>query len=280
MPNDFFDLLMNITVQPILDYFSCDEEDFKGRYGERMTENELKMVSMFGLKGRTLRNVYIPTDDGKTSEIDVMFICQKGIFVFESKNYSGWIFGNEDDQQWTSCLSGGKKYRFYNPIKQNRTHIKWLDRYINRGSVKVPLFSIIVFSERCELKKITVHSQDIPVIKRDKTAKTVKKIWDSASDVLSDAQVEQLYQRLLKLTKVDKSVKDSHIQDIENKVKGDPVTSDETGVLMCPRCGKPLVLRTASKGPNIGNQFYGCSGFPRCRYVRNFGCYTSRGSLK
>ena len=269
MSNDFMDYFLNMTVQPILDLISCDgEEDFKGRYGERMTENELKIVSMFGRKGMNLRNVYIPTDDGETSEIDVMFICQKGIFVFESKNYSGWIFGNEDDQQWTSCLSGGKKFRFYNPIKQNRTHIKWLDRYINRGSVKVPLFSIIVFSERCELKKIAVHSQDIPVIKRDKTAKTVKKIWDSAADVLSDAQVEQLYQRLSELTKVDKSVIEEHIHDIENKMKGEPKFSEETGVMICPWCGRSLVLRTVRKGANIGKQFYGCSGFPRCRYVR------------
>ena len=130
------------------------------------------------------------------------------------------------------------------------------------------MFSIIVFSERCELKKITVHSQDIPVIKRDKLAKTVKKIWDSKIDILSDAQVDQLYQRLFELTKVDKSVKEEHIHDIENKMKGEPDFSDETGVMKCPWCGRSLVLRTARKGANIGNQFYGCSGFPRCRYVR------------
>ncbi|MCR5167068.1 MAG: topoisomerase DNA-binding C4 zinc finger domain-containing protein [Oscillospiraceae bacterium] len=35
----------------------------------------------------------------------------------------------------------------------------------------------------------------------------------------------------------------------------------------CPKCGKPLVLRTAKKGENAGKQFYGCSGFPKCRYT-------------
>ena len=96
-------------------------------------------------------------------EIDVMFICQKGIFVFESKNYSGWIFGNEKDQYWTASLAGGQKNRFYNPIKQNRTHLKWLSNYLNAFDLEVPLFSVIVFSKRCELKKITTFSSDINV---------------------------------------------------------------------------------------------------------------------
>ena len=44
------------------------------------------------------------------------------------------------------------------------------------------------------------------------------------------------------------------------KVASDAGISGKT----CPRCGKPLVLRTAKKGDNAGRQFYGCSGFPKC----------------
>ena len=38
-------------------------------------------------------------------------------------------------------------------------------------------------------------------------------------------------------------------------------------VLQCPRCNQPMVMRTARKGANAGNQFWGCSTFPRCRGV-------------
>lgn len=38
---------------------------------------------------------------------------------------------------------------------------------------------------------------------------------------------------------------------------------------VCPICGSPLVLRTARKGMTPGKQFYGCSGFPNCRYTEN-----------
>lgn len=37
--------------------------------------------------------------------------------------------------------------------------------------------------------------------------------------------------------------------------------------LICPRCSSELVLRTAKRGTNAGMQFYGCSGFPRCRFT-------------
>ncbi|WP_353846829.1 topoisomerase DNA-binding C4 zinc finger domain-containing protein [Hallerella sp.] len=38
---------------------------------------------------------------------------------------------------------------------------------------------------------------------------------------------------------------------------------------VCPKCRKPLVLRTVKKGENAGNKFWGCSGFPKCWYREN-----------
>lgn len=36
---------------------------------------------------------------------------------------------------------------------------------------------------------------------------------------------------------------------------------------ICPKCERQMVLRTASRGPNAGGQFWGCSGYPRCRFI-------------
>ena len=278
MAKDLIDVFFDLTLQPIFDAIFTD--DFKGRYGEKLTEKELKKVNLFGRKGKTLRNVYIPKEDGEKSEIDVMFICQKGILVLESKNYSGWIFGNERDQYWTASLASGQKNRFYNPIKQNRSHIKWLNTYLDSIGMSVPLFSIIVFSERCELKKITTYSTDIPVIKRDDTYRTVRDIWNDADDVLSEEKIDFLYDKLKVLTNVDEAVKETHIRNIKEKYSassdrndGESKNNTSTGLpeedLICPRCGSKLVLRTAKIGPNAGNQFYGCSAFPKCRYIKN-----------
>ncbi|MFH1804604.1 MAG: topoisomerase DNA-binding C4 zinc finger domain-containing protein [Pseudomonadota bacterium] len=42
-----------------------------------------------------------------------------------------------------------------------------------------------------------------------------------------------------------------------------------TGAPNCPSCGKPMVLRRAGRGRNIGKQFWGCTGYPNCRGTRN-----------
>ena len=298
MAKGLIDILTDKIVDAIVD------ENMIGRMGEFFTERELDVVKLFGRKGKTLRNVYIPKDDGETTEIDLLFITSKGIFVFESKNYSGWIFGNEKDQYWTVSLPNKQKNRFYNPIKQNNSHIKWLKEYIGGEEISIPFFSLIVFSNRCELKIITVETTDIMVIQRDSVYAAVRKIWNENSDRLTDDDIENLYHRLKQLTNMDRSVKEAHVQSIKNRceaknedkvlvaktskneevvpevqqaeVNAQNVIQDEaqmvdkniqeTGTL-CPRCGKPLVLRTAKKGGNAGKQFYGCSGFPKCRYT-------------
>ena len=196
-------------------------------------------------------------------------------------------------------LPNKEKHSFYNPVKQNQTHIKWLRNYIGEN---IPLFSIIVFSERCELKKITIVSQDVKVIKRDLTYAAVRDIWDKNEDRLSGEEVENLYIKLRNLTKVSKETKENHIQNIKDKYgdsgkkserQEEPVKTPENVVLepekniikeveaeepniekaetdkICPRCGKKMVLRTAKKGENAGKQFWGCSGFPKCRYIES-----------
>ena len=262
-------------IDIILDQIFDDE--WKGRRGEKLTERELNLVKLFGRDGKVLRNVYVPKSNGETSEIDVLFITQKGIFVIESKNYSGWIFGNETDRFWTVCLPGDSKNRFYSPILQNRGHIKWLGQYL---ADETPLFSIIAFSERCKLKKVTVQSDDVHVIKRDRLYATVRRIWKSSDDVLTETEVESLHEHLKLLTNVDEATKAVHVANIEKGCRGgkksapeEPLSaarvSESESVLLCPRCGAELVLRTAKKGQNVGNQFYGCSSFPKCRFVKS-----------
>ena len=236
---------------------SIFDANFVGKIGERRTEKELKLVKLFGRDGMILRNVYIPKDNGETSEIDVLFICQKGIIVIESKNYSGWIFGNEKDFNWTVSLANGTKNKFYNPIKQNRNHLKWLGQYIGEA---VPLFSMVAFSERCELKNVTVTSSDVLVLKRERVYDGVRRIWESNPDVLDENKIQGLYDQLSKLTNADEAIKQAHVNNINQKYKDGNV---------CPLCGGELILRTAKKGANAGNQFWGCSNYPRCKYVRN-----------
>lgn len=263
----------------------------KGKYGEYLTYKYLNKYEKSGCE--FLFNAYIPKKDDENTEIDVMMISPQGIFVFESKNYSGWIFGNEKQRMWTQTLPSGRnitKEQFFNPIIQNKTHIKYLRKIVGDD---IPIHSIIVFSERCELKKVRVESQDVYVIKRNSLAKCVSMICDkSLKAIMDQSKIDEIYSKLLPLTNVSEEVKKQHIESINQKhhkntqsdiicapspVNNDTEQNQESKEinndtdskedLICPRCSSKLVLRTAKKGENAGKQFYGCSNYPKCRYI-------------
>ncbi|MBR5046469.1 NERD domain-containing protein [Candidatus Saccharibacteria bacterium] len=95
-------------------------------------------------ENQILRNVYIPTENGKTSEIDLLVVSKKGLFVFEIKNYAGNIYGDTKRKKWIQYL-GKKKSFFYNPLLQNRTHCENLHKYLKKyGDIPiVPLLTTI-----------------------------------------------------------------------------------------------------------------------------------------
>lgn len=197
-----------------LPYYSVIRDT--GRYGEYLTYKYLHKYERQG--ARLLFNLYLPKGENETSEIDLLMICEKGIFVFESKNYSGWIFGDEDKLYWYQTLPRGrrsKKERFYNPIMQNSTHIKCLDTCLeNRIDAGVPITSVIVFSERCTLKKVTVRS-GIRVINRNEICDTVNELCEKSSAAsLSAEKINEIYDILYPYSQVDADTKSQHIENI------------------------------------------------------------------
>lgn len=118
----------------------------KGLTGEYLTY--LKLNKLKGYK-KFIFNKHIKFDENKETEIDIIMIHETGIYVIESKNYSGLILGNNNDK-WTQVLGNGQRYSFYNPIKQNNTHIKAIKYYL--GDSSNYFYPIVVFSNECELR--------------------------------------------------------------------------------------------------------------------------------
>ncbi|SFO09332.1 Topoisomerase DNA binding C4 zinc finger [Pseudobutyrivibrio sp. UC1225] len=235
-----------------------------GKKGEQKIEKDLNSINFWGYDGYCLRNIYVPRADGSTSEIDLLYITCKGFFVIESKNYSGYIFGDDRRQQWTSTLYAGKnwyggskveKYKFYNPVWQNNTHITALKHYLG----DISAISIIVFGGNCELKDVNVSKDNVYICYEKKLKKLIKKIWDNTPTRYSKEEIKTFYNTLLPLTDASKEKKKIHIQKIQEKQQGD----------ICPRCGGTLVLRQAKNGIYAGNRFYGCSNYPKCKFIKN-----------
>ena len=124
----------------------------------RGTSSERSLILQLlkkGIPSETIfHDLFIKKNNNEFSQIDLVLATKEGIIVFEVKDYSGWIYGSGNNTNWTQVLSfGKKKYKFYNPIKQNNSHITELRKTIKQFQ-KVPFFSVIVFFGDCELKEI------------------------------------------------------------------------------------------------------------------------------
>lgn len=124
----------------------------------RGTSSEKSLILQLLKKGTPsetiFHDVFIKKNNNEFSQIDLVLATKQGIIVFEVKDYSGWIFGSGNNTNWTKVLAfGKKKYKFYNPIKQNNNHISELKKTLKQFE-KVPFFSVIVFFGDCELKEI------------------------------------------------------------------------------------------------------------------------------
>ena len=185
-------------------------------------------------------------NEGKSSQIDHIVINRTGIFVIETKNYSGRIYGQEDQREWTQVLQYGKvKNKFYNPIMQNKTHIYALSKVIRRSDCFV---SIIVFPKAQLMTKTSTDVGYIGNIRRRYRQQT--------KDIFSIEEMNSIYAMLLEFKNNPQVSTKEHVQAIQQM----KANIDKN---ICPRCGKPLLIRKGQYG-----NFYGCSGYPQCKFKK------------
>ena len=185
--------------------------------------------------------------DGKSSQIDHIVINQRGVFVIETKNYSGQIYGNENQQEWTQVLSYGKvKNKLYNPLKQNATHIYNVKRIIGN----LPIRSLVVFVQD---NTQNIDAPDVIPLKK------LNHVLDSGESVLSCQEMRTAYDALLE-NKSD-ITKEEHIQNIKEQ-------QFNLRCGYCPRCGNKLIIKTGKYG-----EFWGCSNYPKCKFIKNIHKY-------
>lgn len=151
-----------------------------GKIGERRI---VKLIKKSKVKGYILTNLYVPHRNHLT-EIDAVFVSERGIFVIESKNYKGRIYGDVNQKSWMQVLGSNTKYYFYNPVKQNISHSRAIGKLIKPYDNK--LRTVIVFGNQARLRvntKSAILTKDLPkyikskpkVIKDKKTLKTIYK---------------------------------------------------------------------------------------------------------
>ncbi|MBO8159680.1 nuclease-related domain-containing protein [Thermosyntropha sp.] len=186
----------------------------KGRYGEFLSFVYLEKLPDHK---KILANVYLPKEGKEeTTEIDLIMIAETGIYVIESKNYSGFIYGNEKNKYWLQVLGKSQKNRFFNPIWQNKAHISALKNTLPDIQDEAYI-SYIVFSERCTLKDIKFFSSNVEVVPRQLLRKRVAENMKKRPTYFTVEQIDEIYSVLKRFSRVDAAVKEKHIADIEKK---------------------------------------------------------------
>lgn len=206
-----------IALKFLSQFLNLKKSEIRGAVGEKRLQKQLEKIN---LESKILTNVYLPKEKEpeQTTEIDAIMVNQKGIFVFECKNYSGWIFGTEKQMNWTQMFNKHQKVSFYNPVKQNNTHIKAIKNILNDKKIQ-QYYNIVVFaSENAELKKIEITSENIHVIKIGYVPKLINEICAAVPDVFTWNEVEQICSTIITNQVTGKDVKKKHIENINKNV--------------------------------------------------------------
>lgn len=190
--------------------------EFLGSKGELNIFEDLKFLEKEPL---FLFNIYIPINENKFTEIDVIMLHPSGIYVFESKNMKGWIFGNENDKYWTQCLKISrretKKFKFINPIQQNKKHIDNLSKYLEYKTI--PIYNYIIFGTNSSFKRILIESDNINICYSFNLFKNIIMNKHFKENNLTTEQICKIYNKLYPLTLRTEEFKKKHIERIKKE---------------------------------------------------------------
>ncbi|MEC9484823.1 MAG: nuclease-related domain-containing protein [Candidatus Izemoplasma sp.] len=181
----------------------------KGNYGEFILYR--KLIRTFDKKS-VLTNIYLENVNTDSTEIDVIAVSTKGIYVFEMKNYSGYIYGSERDRYWTQVLNKWVKNKFYNPLRQNYVHTKAIEKYLSIKSDSI--IPVTVFSNNSKLSKINVGKNHNVFQYRD-AIKFVKNKERRDIDILTIDMKEAYLIDLVKQCNMPEDVKIKHIEQVK-----------------------------------------------------------------
>jgi hypothetical protein len=126
-------------------------------YMDDLTDGEIEVARILseGLSYKDyfiFNNLMVPSERNGSSQIDHLVVSKFGVFVIESKDFSGWIFGSREQENWTQSLPGGvDRFQFQNPIRQNWSHVMALRALLPFLS-EATFHSIVVFTEKGEIK--------------------------------------------------------------------------------------------------------------------------------
>lgn len=240
-------LISFIIIAIISIYIRLNRAKIIGSVGERKVSLRLHLLPT---EYYLFDDVYLKVNDNHV-QIDHIVVSKYGIFVIETKNIKGWIYGADKSEYWTKNMYG-KKYNFRNPLKQNYYHVKSLQTLLTVPQYK--FIPIVVFLDNaklnCSTSGIVIHANDL--------VKTIKR----HNNVMFDENELKCIVKVISESSItDRKRRKTHVRQVRQNI-----TQKQRIVQLgiCPRCGKPLVERDGEYGI-----FLACSNYPNCKFTKS-----------
>lgn len=223
---------------------------FKGKVGEGLV-NLTSSLRLNSSIYKNIKDVTIRLKDGTTTQIDHIIVSPFGLFIIETKNMKGWIYGSENQKQWTQNIYG-KKHRFQNPLYQNYRHIKALEEILG---FEANIHSIVVFAGESTFKTKIPSNVFIG-------GKYIGYIQSFTERVFSEDDIHKII-GTIESGKSTKSFKTNreHVQSLKERHSVKQNYHNDPKIT-CKKCGSAMMERTNKK---TGDVFLGCSKYPKCR---------------
>lgn len=240
---------------------------FKGITGEFLVNTAARLFLPKD-EYHLFKDVTLHAEDG-TTQIDHIIVSRYGVFVIETKNMKGWIFGSANQKTWTQKIYKHTN-KFQNPLHQNYKHVKTLETLLDIPSSAI--HSLVVFVGDSTFK--TEMPDNVTY-----AGGYIRHIKAKREVVLSQADIDAVIRRIEQLRlQRGLTTNRQHVRHLRQKqTVASPLTPSTTpsagssatpqSPKQCPKCGSEMVLRTTKNGKNAGNQFWGCATFPACRGV-------------
>lgn len=189
-----------------------------GRFRRTVVENQSEAAvrralaqNFSGTAYHLMNNITLPLEDG-TTQVDHVLVSKYGIFVIESKHYSGWIFANAARPTWTQVIFYYKQ-KFQNPLRQNYKHIKAIQKILDF----VPsehIHSLVVFTGNAVFK--TEHPAGVFDV-----AGLIQHIGQFTTEVLTENRLQFCVGRLECHRKIISGKTDVEHHEYLNRKHGD-----------------------------------------------------------
>lgn len=225
---------------------------FKGKLGEFKVNVGVSLLLDRNVY-RLIKNVTLPVGDG-TTQIDHLVVSPYGIFVIETKNIKGWIFGQSNQAQWMQVIYRFKK-KFQNPLIQNNLHVEAVRDLL--GLEPDQVHNVVVFVGTCTFKT------PMPAEVVHGVFSLADYIRANRVLVFTEDGVRRFVEEILN-RRLDAGflTERTHIRNVKRRISNNAARAGNA----CPRCGGAMVER---RNRRTGERFLGCRRFPRCKGARS-----------